>query len=780
MKHPLLCTLILSGILPGPPARGAEVALTISAADAGRTFEGIGAVSAGGNTDLLMDYPEPYRSEILDFLFKPKFGAGFQHLKVEIGGGENSTCGAEPSHAIVREEKDHPKPRGYEFWLMSEARKRNPKIILDCLPWSLPAWCGGASTQNSADWYVSFLDCAKQTYGLNLDYVGACQNERAMNPDWVANVLRPTLDKAGYAKVKLHGPDQNGDYWKIFEQAESDPLQRKALDTLAAISYHIYGLPDATAKAQASGKPLWMSETTAGWANELQQMIGFYVRSRVTKFETWPPVAGCYEGNTEYGNTGFVRDNEPWSGHYEVYDAVWLVAHLTQFTEPGWKLLDPGCQLFNPADLKSNAGCITLKDPASDQWSLIASTVEPVTMTVRVGTGLATGPIHVWKSSPSGNLWKQGTSGMFVQQDDLIVRDGVLAMNLAANSTYSFTTTKGQKKGVAPHPAPKSARFPVPYSENFASYAPGSAPKWFVDQKGTFEVADDGRGGMCLKQIVPAQGTIWKQLLKPNTIFGDNLWESYELGADVKIIGGDVEIGGRLDDPVNLGYRLTLDQAGKWTLSYHTDILSSGAVARFDGNAWHHLKIAFYRNQLKAFIDKVEVASLADATKCMQGRCFLATTYDPNLFDNLTIRLLDAPLDRSAMTATATSCYGPGYEAQQVLDGDPETIWHSGEGSAGPLPQAITIAFGKPLDITRMFYVPRKSGGGNGVITSYNLFTSVDGEQFTRVASGTWDNTPATKYAAFPATRAAFFRLEATAGVNGNASAAEIGVYQAK
>ncbi|HCT29193.1 MAG TPA: hypothetical protein DIW31_00300, partial [Bacteroidales bacterium] len=52
----------------------------------GRTYEGIGALSAGASTRLLIDYPEPYRGQILDFLFKPKFGASLQHLKVEIGG----------------------------------------------------------------------------------------------------------------------------------------------------------------------------------------------------------------------------------------------------------------------------------------------------------------------------------------------------------------------------------------------------------------------------------------------------------------------------------------------------------------------------------------------------------------------------------------------------------------------------------------------------------------------------------------------------------------------
>jgi hypothetical protein len=34
---------------------------------------------------LLVDYVEPQRTEVLDYLFKPNFGASLQILKVEIG-----------------------------------------------------------------------------------------------------------------------------------------------------------------------------------------------------------------------------------------------------------------------------------------------------------------------------------------------------------------------------------------------------------------------------------------------------------------------------------------------------------------------------------------------------------------------------------------------------------------------------------------------------------------------------------------------------------------------
>ena len=74
---------LMAGLAFDLQAADAAKPIQLNAASTGRTFESIGAVSAGDSTRLLPDYPEPQRSQILDFLFKPKFGAGFQHLKIE-------------------------------------------------------------------------------------------------------------------------------------------------------------------------------------------------------------------------------------------------------------------------------------------------------------------------------------------------------------------------------------------------------------------------------------------------------------------------------------------------------------------------------------------------------------------------------------------------------------------------------------------------------------------------------------------------------------------------
>ena len=95
---------VIAGLLVSTWLLPASQTIRIDGKRVGRTFEGIGALSAGASSKLLIDYPEPQRSQILDLLFKPKWGASLQHLKVEIGGDVNSTCGTKPAYAHTREE----------------------------------------------------------------------------------------------------------------------------------------------------------------------------------------------------------------------------------------------------------------------------------------------------------------------------------------------------------------------------------------------------------------------------------------------------------------------------------------------------------------------------------------------------------------------------------------------------------------------------------------------------------------------------------------------------
>ena len=63
------------------------------------TYDGHGGIADAGSSRLLMDYSEPQRSHILDYLFLPSFGASLHTLKVEVAGDVQSGIGTGPTAA---------------------------------------------------------------------------------------------------------------------------------------------------------------------------------------------------------------------------------------------------------------------------------------------------------------------------------------------------------------------------------------------------------------------------------------------------------------------------------------------------------------------------------------------------------------------------------------------------------------------------------------------------------------------------------------------------------
>jgi Glycosyl hydrolase family 59 len=118
-----------------------STSITVNGSGGDRVYDGVGAIlGGGGNARYLMDYPEPERTQILDSLFKPGYGASLQLLKLEIGGGGNSSDGSEPSIEPVRGEINC--NAGYEFAIAKQAAALNPYLKLYGLQWSAPGWVG--------------------------------------------------------------------------------------------------------------------------------------------------------------------------------------------------------------------------------------------------------------------------------------------------------------------------------------------------------------------------------------------------------------------------------------------------------------------------------------------------------------------------------------------------------------------------------------------------------------------------------------------------------------
>ena len=627
-------------------SKNGNVKINISTKRKGRTFEGIGAVSAGASTDLLYDYKDPVRSQILDLLFKPKFGAGFQHLKVEMGGGENSTCGSEPSHAFTEEELKNPVSRGYEFWFMREAKNRNPNVILEYLPWSFPGWLKpNIYSQESANYFVAFLDVAKKKWDLDIDWVAAAENENDTNRDWLVNNMRPTLDARGYKNVKIQGPDDNSGDWKIFNDLEKDDAYKKVIE---AVGYHYVsgreftdnmvdgrGRP-TTEKAKKSGTPLWASEDWswtgkdwdgAGALNLARLYNKFYIRDQITKTLIWAPIGSIYKTVT-WDKAGAMKANEPWSGYYEVWPTIWATAHTTQFTKAKqWQYLNTGCGLFEPSTYKGSI--VTLKDKNSAHWSMIVCTENAKTIEVNIEKGLENKKVYVWKSDKENQ---------FIELTSIVPQKRSFVLKLDPKSIYSLTTTTGQQKGS--YNIPKAKAFPFPYKEDYEDRAVGDLPKYHSDQKGSFEIALKEDGTKCLKQIAPEPGYDWMRIyrrpnVKPHTLIGDVKWKNFTCSADIYIKDGHVELGGRVKGSFLRGYRFMIAKNGNWKLIHNKKTLKEGSLSNFKDNVWHQLKIKFQDKNVEVFIDNTSVTKTVHETG--NGYVALASSYHANLFDNLEI-----------------------------------------------------------------------------------------------------------------------------------------------
>ncbi len=665
----------------------------------GRGFEGIGALSAGASSRLLMDYPEPYRSAILDYLFKPKFGASLHVCKVELPGDGNSTDGTEPSHAHTRGEFEHPKPeyfdRGYEWWLMEEAKKRNPSIIFESLQWAAPGWIGNRNffSQDNADFIAAFIKGARDYHGIRISYQGIL-NESAFEAEWI-KTLRKTLDREGLTDTGIVAADQVNN-WDLVLLMQKDAELRKAI---RAVGVHYPGFKSSD-EAKKIGKSLWASED-GPWRGDWQGACALarmynrnYAIGRMTKTNIWSPITSYYDCLALPGS-GLMRANSPWSGHYDAQPAIWATAHTTQFTQPGWRYLDDACGILDGV-----GSYVTLRDRTTGDYSIIIETTDAkpesrCDLEFHIGGGLSTGTVHVWRSNEAEQ---------FAKLPDIAPANGSFSIKLDGQSIYTLTTTSGQCKGTAPNH--RQSSFPMPYREDFEGYVPGKLPKYFSDQVGSFAVEkrSDGKG-QCLRQLVLDKSLGWGSGNDhPLTVLGNSDWTDYEVSSDVYIEGsGSVSILGRGTGTWGApnGYLLEVNDGGKWELRANTSVLASGITA-FLANTWHNLELKLAGTSIIALIDGKKIIETGDPF-FRKGLAGVGSGLNYAQFDNFVVRPYTGPKPKPdprfenlafGSKVSSSSDWSADYTAGRALDHDLQTRWNSADGKTAG--EWLEVDFGKP------------------------------------------------------------------------------------
>jgi hypothetical protein len=655
----MILILATSALLTVTTASAATTTITINSSGTGRTFDGIGAISGGGGTSrLLWDYPAQQQSEILDFLFKPNYGASLQILKVEIGGDTNTSEGAEASHMRTSGSENY--QRGYEWWLMEQAKARNPNIKFAALEWGAPGWfSGGFWSTDNINYIIKWIQHAQSDHGITISYIGGW-NERGYNITWYQN-LRTALNNAGLGAVKIVADDGLGSSnWAVANDLSSNAAFKAAV-SIAGTHY----TNTSTSTAQGLGMPLWSSENgsvdyDSGGATVANKINLDYINGKMTAYLHWNAVAAYYRTLPFYP-WGTILADEPWSGYYKVGRNVWALAHTAQFAQPGWKYIDSAS-----GALAGGGSYVTLKSTNNSDYSIIFETNgASASQTVNVSvSGLSTGVVHVW----STNLASTSPSTYMVKGSDVTPSGGSYSLTLQPGYAYSVTTTTGQGKGSTTPPA--SAVMGIPYADNFEGYgATGKLAKYFSDLNGAFETANcsGGHSGMCYRQVINVAPISWTTSPGPTTVFGDPRWTNYQVSVDALLEQtGSVDLVGRMNlnthaQTGNQGYHLQVNSSGTWSLLRQVaagtnTTLASGTVS-FPTNSWHNLALDMQGATIKAYYDNALIATVTDST-WSTGQVVLQTGgWQLAQFDNFSVTAshTTGPTQTPGPTATRTN-----------------------------------------------------------------------------------------------------------------------------
>lgn len=91
--------------------------------------------------------------------------------------------------------------------------------------------------------------------------------------------------------------------------------------------------------------------------------------------------------------------------------------------------------------------------------------------------------------------------------------------------------------------------------------------------------------------------------------------------------------------------------------------------------------------------------------------------------------------------------------AANVLDGSSDTIWHTNYTNAADMASYekhyLIFTMEEAVKLGGLRYQPRQGGGLNGIIKAYEIYTSMDGENYTKAAEGNWTVDTSWKLASF-------------------------------
>ena len=309
-------------------------------------------------------------------------------------------------------------------------------------------------------------------------------------------------------------------------------------------------------------------------------------------------------------------------------------------------------------------------------------------------------------------------------------------------------------------------------------YAPQSNPDRAIDQSDLFTINPETVKNYASKKVKTSeQGLAFEKDSSIEGLVGD-VGPSHVLKFDVTVTGdGEQTFSTSGDNRIYLA-----DKDGY--LAYQFEQFHIQFKKKLEKNKRYQISIVTKPQSTEFYVDGEKIERIANPAhprfahnslvlplESIGG--FKGTLHSAELSDKPFVNPRLIPTEHFTVSATSQETPGTATEGvvAKAFDNDPNTFWHT-KWTGDTAPYTLSMILKEAEKVNGLTYLPRP-GGGNGVVTSYEIYAQKDG-QMVKVASGTWENNAKEKTVNFDAIETDKVELKVLAGVAGFGSAAEI------
>lgn len=628
-------------------------------------FRGFGITAESRFSKLMMDYkfnaPESH-NEIMELLFKPGYGAGISHIKIEQKTDNALENPDESEIGVLCEEE-------ISFLVAAEALKINPDITIE-----FKLLKSYISSDIKYSFIKRFIDSVYSKFGIMLDFISfdADDSEYVHVLDFFHKLRNENNPEYDYSQIKIILCDDIK-FSGTSKLAESEEL-RKAVNIIEIKS------PVSDENLELLSKKfsmeIWYNESSVELISSetLSCCLSAMCRNGI-------PVTLCC-----INPQNLIKADEPWSGFYEIEVGFWKLAHISWFVKRNCKLVLAG----GSDDTEKYAAFIS----DDDTYAIIAENFSDETKRYNICVrNIAESDSDVYSIETKRAEEAERYDLHWFRVSDKIIparnKSGwFYRVDVKPHSVVTCTTA--EIENVDGTDSVKKCSFThrpllLPYADDFDYTAEqleacGKNPFYSETIRGRFTICRYGNENVLQHISATNEFSDHSSVI----LIGDSCWNNYSFKSDVLFGNTETDnyagIGVRcfkntLNDVCGYQFRIYCD--GRWQLWNADRIETEGKDENLDPEKWNVLRMSANHNRIRCFLNKQLICEYIAAVPVIPAGCVaLYSANYTNRFKDLSVSpVIGAPEYSIKRKIPESSCSEYEFTGETVaLVGDAENL----------------------------------------------------------------------------------------------------------